>query len=56
LVDAGCKLVWSPRSNLRLYKETTLAGEAIAADMQVALGADWMPSGSLSLLADEGRS
>jgi hypothetical protein len=52
LADAGCKLVWSPQSNLRLYKETTLAGEAIAADMQVALGADWMPSGSLSLLAE----
>jgi 5-methylthioadenosine/S-adenosylhomocysteine deaminase len=50
LADAGCKLVWSPQSNLRLYKETTLAGEAIAAGMQVALGADWMPSGSLSLL------
>jgi 5-methylthioadenosine/S-adenosylhomocysteine deaminase len=52
LADAGCKLVWSPQSNLRLYKETTLAGEAIAAGMPVALGADWMPSGSLSLLAE----
>jgi 5-methylthioadenosine/S-adenosylhomocysteine deaminase len=52
LADAGCKLVWSPQSNLRLYQETTLAGEAIAAGMQVALGADWMPSGSLSLLAE----
>ena len=38
--------------HLRLYKETTLAGVAIAAGMQVALGADWMPSGSLSLLAE----
>lgn len=52
LADASCKLVWSPQSNLRLYKQTTLAGEAIAAGMQVALGADWMPSGSLSLLAE----
>ena len=52
LADARCKLVWSPQSNLRLYNQTTLAGEAIAAGMQVALGADWMPSGSLSLLAE----
>jgi 5-methylthioadenosine/S-adenosylhomocysteine deaminase len=52
VADAGCKLVWSPQSNLRLYKETTLAGEAIAAGIPVALGADWMPSGSLSLLAE----
>lgn len=49
---AGCRLVWSPQSNLRLYGETTLAGEAIAAGMPVALGADWLPSGSTSLLAE----
>lgn len=50
LADAGCRLVWSPQSNLRLYGETTLAGEALEAGMPVALGADWLPSGSLSLL------
>ena len=49
---AGCRLVWSPQSNLRLYGETTLAGEALAAGMPVALGADWLPSGSTSLLAE----
>jgi 5-methylthioadenosine/S-adenosylhomocysteine deaminase len=49
---AGCKLVWSPQSNLRLYGETTLAAEALAAGMPVALGADWLPSGSTSLLAE----
>ena len=49
---AGSRLVWSPQSNLRLYGETTLAGEAIAAGMPVALGADWLPSGSTSLLAE----
>jgi cytosine/adenosine deaminase-related metal-dependent hydrolase len=52
LADAGCKLVWSPQSNLRLYAETTLAAEAIRAGMPVALGADWLPSGSTSLLAE----
>ncbi len=49
---AGCRLVWSPQSNLRLYGETTLAGEAMAAGMPVALGADWLPSGSTSLLGE----
>jgi 5-methylthioadenosine/S-adenosylhomocysteine deaminase len=52
LADAGCRLVWSPQSNLRLYGQTTLAGEALAAGMPVALGADWLPSGSTSLLAE----
>ena len=52
LADAGCRLVWSPQSNLRLYGETTLAGAARAAGMPVALGADWLPSGSTSLLAE----
>jgi cytosine/adenosine deaminase-related metal-dependent hydrolase len=52
LAAAGCKLVWSPQSNLRLYGQTTLAAEAIRAGMPVALGADWLPSGSTSLLAE----
>jgi 5-methylthioadenosine/S-adenosylhomocysteine deaminase len=52
VADAGCKLVWSPQSNLRLYGQTTLAAEALAAGMPVALGADWLPSGSTSLLAE----
>ncbi|MGZ4612446.1 MAG: amidohydrolase family protein [Kineosporiaceae bacterium] len=52
VADAGCRLVWSPQSNLRLYGQTTLAAEAVVAGMPVALGADWLPSGSTSLLAE----
>ena len=52
VADAGCKLVWSPQSNLRLYGQTTLAAEALRAGMPLALGADWLPSGSTSLLAE----
>jgi 5-methylthioadenosine/S-adenosylhomocysteine deaminase len=52
VADAGCRLVWSPQSNLRLYGQTTLAGEALTAGVPVALGADWLPSGSTSLLAE----
>jgi 5-methylthioadenosine/S-adenosylhomocysteine deaminase len=50
LAAKGGKLVWSPQSNLRLYNETTDIGAALAAGVPVALGADWMPSGSPSLL------
>ncbi|HZE14418.1 MAG TPA: hypothetical protein VE197_01175, partial [Mycobacterium sp.] len=39
VAQAGCKLVWSPQSNLRLYGETTLAVDAIQAGMPLALGA-----------------
>ena len=52
VAEAGCRLVWSPQSNLRLYGQTTLAGVALEAGMPVALGADWLPSGSSSLLAE----
>ena len=50
--DAGAKLVWSPQSNLRLYGETTRAADALELDLPVGLGADWLPSGSTSLLAE----
>jgi 5-methylthioadenosine/S-adenosylhomocysteine deaminase len=51
--DAGAKLVWSPQSNLRLYGETTPAADAIDVGLQLGLGADWLPSGSQSLLAEQ---
>ena len=50
--DAGARLVWSPQSNLRLYGETTRIADALDIGLPVALGADWLPSGSLSLLAE----
>src|SRR3954447_11837512 len=52
MAAANAKLVWSPQSNLRLYSETTQPGEALAAGLLVGLGADWLPSGSTSLLAE----
>ncbi len=50
MAEVGAKLVWSPQSNLRLYDETTDVRAAMDAGVPVALGADWMPSGSPSLL------
>jgi 5-methylthioadenosine/S-adenosylhomocysteine deaminase len=52
LQEGGAKLVWSPQSNLRLYGVTTKAAEALGLGMLVGLGADWLPSGSTSLLAE----
>ena len=49
---AGAKLVWSPQSNLRLYGETGAVGRAIELGIPVGLGADWLPSGSQSLLGE----
>ncbi len=49
---AGCKLVWSPQSNLRLYGETTNVAEAVKRKIPMAIGADWLPTGSTSLLAE----
>ena len=46
----GAKLVWSPRSNLVLYGETTRVFEALAERVLVSLGTDWTPSGSGTLL------
>jgi 5-methylthioadenosine/S-adenosylhomocysteine deaminase len=50
--DAGASLVWSPQSNLRLYGETTAAADALAVGVPLALGADWLPSGSTTLLGE----
>ena len=50
--DVGAKLVWSPQSNLRLYGETTKAADALKLKLPIGLGADWLPSGSTSLLAE----
>jgi cytosine/adenosine deaminase-related metal-dependent hydrolase len=52
IAQQGRGLVWSPQSNLRLYGRTTDAATAIERGVPVALGADWLPTGSTSLLAE----
>ena len=49
---AGASLVWSPRSNMELYGETTDIGAARTAQVPVALAPDWSPSGSDNTLAE----
>jgi cytosine/adenosine deaminase-related metal-dependent hydrolase len=48
--EAKAKLVWSPQSELRLYGKTSLAAEARRRGIPIGLGADWLPTGSVSLL------
>lgn len=52
VAHAGARIVWSPQSSLRLYGTTTRAGAAKARGLTVGVGADWLPSGSPSLLAE----
>jgi len=48
----GSAVIWSPFSNLWLYRDTTKVDEATAAGLRVCLGADWSPSGSKNLLGE----
>jgi 5-methylthioadenosine/S-adenosylhomocysteine deaminase len=45
-------VVWSPFSNLWLYRATTDVTEADSAGLGVCLGSDWGPSGSKNLLGE----
>jgi 5-methylthioadenosine/S-adenosylhomocysteine deaminase len=42
----GAKLIWSPRSNLVLYAQTTDIPLARQKGIEISLGVDWNPSGS----------
>ena len=44
--SVGAKLIWSPRSNLVLYAQTTNIPVAMQKGIEISLGVDWNPSGS----------
>jgi 5-methylthioadenosine/S-adenosylhomocysteine deaminase len=48
----GGSVIWSPFSNLWLYRGTTHVDEAKQAGVRVCLGSDWSPSGSKNLLGE----
>jgi imidazolonepropionase-like amidohydrolase len=50
IAKAGAKLIWSPRSNVSLYGNTAPLTEYRYAGVTVALGTDWLPSGSMNML------
>ena len=45
-------MIWSPFSNLWLYRDTTEIVAAKDERMRICLGADWSPSGSKNLLGE----
>lgn len=52
MAAAGAKLIWSPRSNLVLYGQTTNIPLARQAGIEVSLGVDWNPTGSDHIFAE----
>ena len=48
----GTALIWSPRSNITLYGDTAVVTEASRFGVLIALGTDWMPTGSMNLLRE----
>lgn len=52
MAASGTALVWSPRSNLRLYGDTAAVAEASRLGVLIALGTDWLPTGSMNLLRE----
>ena len=52
MAAAGTGMVWSPRSNLTLYGDTARVSVAARLGLNIALGTDWMPSGSMNMLRE----
>jgi len=50
--DRGAVVVWSPRSNLALYGDTTPVTLVDRLAVPIALGTDWLPTGSMNLLRE----
>lgn len=48
----GMGLIWSPYSNLLLYGETLDIEAAHTAGVRIALGSDWVPTGTKSVLEE----
>jgi len=48
----GASVIWSPRSNVDLYGNTAQATLLNTAGVNIALGTDWTPSGSMNVLRE----
>jgi hypothetical protein len=49
IAKRGAHVVWSPRSNVALYGKTLDITYLLEAGINVALGSDWLPSGSATM-------
>ncbi len=45
----GGTVIWSPRSNITLYGDTANVAEAARLGVRIALGTDWIATGSMNL-------
>lgn len=52
LVARGASVVWSPRSNIDLYGSTAPVALLAGLGANIALGTDWLASGSMNLLRE----
>ncbi len=52
MASTNTGLIWSPRSNLTLYGDTARVTVASRFNITIALGTDWMPTGSMNLLRE----
>lgn len=52
MAQAGTALIWSPRSNITLYGDTARVTTAHRYGVEIALGTDWTPTGSINLLRE----
>ncbi|HKY36247.1 MAG TPA: amidohydrolase family protein, partial [Polyangiaceae bacterium] len=52
LARRGTSVVWSPRSNLDLYGSTAPVALLGSLGVRIALGTDWLASGSMNLLRE----
>ncbi|MFZ5469794.1 MAG: DUF4215 domain-containing protein [Myxococcota bacterium] len=52
MASEGAGLIWSPRSNVMLYGDTAAVGVYRRLGVPVALGTDWVRSGSMNLLRE----
>lgn len=49
VAERGASIVWSPRSNVFLYGKTLNVTYLLETGITVALGTDWLPSGSATM-------
>jgi cytosine/adenosine deaminase-related metal-dependent hydrolase len=52
MAQARTALIWSPRSNITLYGDTARVTTAARLGVELALGTDWMPTGSMNMLRE----
>lgn len=52
MATGSMRLIWSPRSNLSLYGDTARVTVYDELGVPIALGTDWLPSGSMNMLRE----